>query len=50
MTAVPPGAPRKGGRKGGRLKNPEGVIEEANRRSRTIFTELYTSKVNKTHF
>ena len=50
MTAGPLGAPRKGERKGGGVKKPEGVSEEANLPSRTMFPDLYISKVHSAHF
>ena len=43
------GVPRKGERKGGKVKNPEGGSDEANRPSRTMFSDQYSSKGHSSH-
>ena len=50
MTAGPLGLPRKGERKVGGFKNPEGGSDEANRLIRTVFTNMYSSKGHISHF
>ena len=49
VTSGPLGVPRKGERKGGRFKNPEGGIDEANRPSRAMFPDIYSSKEHIAH-
>ena len=49
VRAVPLGAPRKVDKEGGRLKNPEGRSDEANRPSRTVFPKMYSSKEQSAH-
>ena len=49
MTSGPLGAPRKGERKGGRLKKPDGGSDESNQPSRTMFPDLYSYKGHSAH-